>query len=121
MLATIEDEIQYPSLCRQILATFTASEMDYNQIPSTIDPSVSVKLLNRQQQKSTIVHYTYEGRFAHYKSNIHKLWNASFPTGIGIESKLIVVTRNNYNSTKELVRRSPPLKYRQTKQEQQPR
>jgi hypothetical protein len=82
--------------------------MDHNQIPSTIDPLVKAKLLKRQQkEKSIIVHYTYERRFAHYKSKIHQIWNESFPSISVTETKLIVGTRNNRNLTKELVRRSP--------------
>jgi hypothetical protein len=80
----IHDENEYLFLRRQILAISTtneharanriASQMDYNQINSTIDPIVKVKLLNRQQKyKSIIVHYTYERRFDHYKSQIHHI------------------------------------------------
>jgi hypothetical protein len=82
--------------------------MDYNQIPSTIDPLVKAKLLKKKQkEKSIIVHYTYERRFAYYKSKIHHIWNASFQPETVIDTKLIVGTRNNSNLTKELVRRSP--------------
>ena len=85
-----------------------ASQMDSSQIHSTTDPLVKAKLLKRQQKdKSIIVHYTYEKRFAHYKSKIHHLWDASFPASTGINTRLIVGTRNNPNMTKELVRRSP--------------
>jgi hypothetical protein len=86
-----------------------------------MDPLVKTKLIKRQQKaKSIIMHYTYERCFAHYKSNIHKIWNASFPAATGIDSKLIVGTRNNPNSTKELVRRSPPQAERQTKKQHPP-
>jgi hypothetical protein len=82
--------------------------MDYNQIPSTIDPLVKAKLLKRKEkEKSIIVHYTYEGRFAHYKSKLHHIWNESFHSTSVTETKLIVGIRNNLNLTKELVRRSP--------------
>ena len=81
--------------------------MDYSQINSPIDPLVKAKLLKRQQKRmSIIVHYTYEQRFAYYKPKIHQIWNASFPIATGIDSKLIVGTRNNSNLTKELVRRT---------------
>ena len=101
-MTTIYNENEYLSLRRQILAISTASEhtranriasqMDYNQIPSMIDPLVKVKLPKRQQKEnSVIVNYTYERNFARYKSNIHKIWNASFPIAIGIDSKLIIV------------------------------
>ncbi len=114
----IHDESEYHFLRCQILAISTkseharanriASQMDYNQIPSTIDSLVKAKLLKRQQkEKSIIVHYTYERRFAHYKSKIHQIWNESFPSTSVTETKLIVGTRNNSNLTKELVRRSP--------------
>jgi hypothetical protein len=84
--------------------------MDYNQINSTIDLLVKAKLLKRQQKdKSIIIHYTYERRFAHYKSKIHQIWDASFPKTTGIETKLIVGTRNNPNLTNEIVRRSSRL------------
>jgi hypothetical protein len=75
--------------------------MDYNQIPSTIDPLVKAKLLKRQQkEKSIIVHYTYERRFAHYKSKIHQIWNQSFHSTSAMETKFIIGTRNNPNLTK---------------------
>jgi hypothetical protein len=114
----IHDEKEYNFLRHQILAISTkseharanriASQMDYNQIPSTIDHLVKAKLLKRQQkEKSIIVHCTYERRFAHYKSKIHQIWNTSFHSTSVTETKLIVGTRNNPNLTKELVRRSP--------------
>ena len=87
--------------------------MPHSQIPSTINPLVRMKLLRRQQkQHSIIIHYTYEKRFAHYKSKIHQYWNATFSTTIGIDTKLIVGTRNNPNLTQKLVRRSPFLQKR---------
>jgi hypothetical protein len=82
--------------------------MDSSQIHSTTDPLVKAKLLKREQKhKSIIVHYTYEKRFAHYKSKIHQIWNPSFPPSTGINTKLIVGTCNQANLTQELVRRSP--------------
>jgi hypothetical protein len=81
----IHDQNEYHYLRRQILALSTkskharanriASQMDYNQIPSTIDPLVKAKLLKRKEkkEKSIIVHYTFERRFAHYKSKIHQI------------------------------------------------
>lgn len=124
----IHDENQYNFLRRQILAISTrseharanriASQMNYDQIPSTIDPLVKAKLLKRQQkEKSLIVHYTYERRFAHYKSNIHQIWNQSFHSTSAMETKLIIGTRNNPNLTKELVRRSPLPQKHETKQQ----
>ena len=118
ILATIPDENNYYLLRRRIIALYTqseharanriASQMDSSQINSTTDPLVKAKLLKRQQKKkSIIVHYTYEKRFTHYKSKIHHLWNASFTASTGINTRLIVGTRNNPNMTKELVRRSP--------------
>ena len=118
ILATIQDENDYYLLRRRIITMHTqseharanliASQMDSSQINSTTDPLVKAKLLKRQQQnKSIIVHYTYEKRFTHYKSKIHHLWNASFSPSTGINTSLIVGTRNNPNMTKELVRRSP--------------
>jgi hypothetical protein len=92
--------------------------MDYKQIPSTIDPLVRTKLLKRKQKvKSIIVHYTYERRFAHYKSKIYQIWNESFNSKSAMETKLIVETRNNPNLTKELVRRSSrPQKHEKQQQ-----
>jgi hypothetical protein len=121
----IHDENEYHDLRRQILAISTkseharanriASQMDYDQIPSTIDPLVKAKLLKRQQkEKSLIVHYTYERRFAHYKSKSHHIWNQSFHSTTAMQTKLIIGTRDNPNLTKELVRRSPRTKKHQT-------
>ena len=118
ILPTIQGENDYYLLRRRIIAMYTqseharanriASQMDSRQINSTTDPLVKAKLLKRQQKdKSIILHYTYEKRFARYKSKIHHLWNASFPASTGINTRLIVGTRNNPNMTKELVRRSP--------------
>ncbi len=78
----IHDENEYHFLHRQIFAISTKSEharanrivsqMDYSQINSTTDPLAKAKLLKRQQKdNSIIVHYTYERRFAHYKTKIH--------------------------------------------------
>ena len=123
-MPTISDENVYLSSRRQVLAISTASEharanriasqMDYNEVKTTTDPLVKAKLLRRRQkERSIILHYTHERRFAHYKSNIHKLWNESFPLATCIDSKLIVGSRNNSNLTKELVRRSPLQRKRQ--------
>ncbi len=130
ILSMIHDENEYNFLRRQIIAISTkgeharanriASQMDYNQINSTIDPLIKAKLLERQQKaKSIIVHYTYERRFAHYKSKIHQIWNESFHSTSAIETKLIIGTRNNPNLTKELVRRSPPLQKHEKQQQLQ--
>ncbi len=43
------------------------------------------------------------------------------PHPLGIETKLIVGTRNNPKRTNELVRRSPPTEKRQTEKHQQPK
>jgi hypothetical protein len=117
-MATVRDENQYYTLRRKILAILTkseharaariASQMDYNQISSTIDPLVKAKLLERTQKRnSIIIHCTYEKRYAYYKSKIHQLWNAFFNHTKGIDTKIIVGTCNNPNLTNELVRRSP--------------
>jgi predicted transcriptional regulator len=98
----IHDENEYHFLCHQILAISTtskharanriASQMDYNKINSMIDLLVKAKLLKRQQkEKSIIVHYTYERRFAHYKSKIHQIWNESFHPRSAIETKLVII------------------------------
>ena len=119
IISTVYDADDYLLSRRQILALTTkseharasriASQMQLSQIDSTTDPLVKAKLLKRQQkQKSIIVHYNYERRFAYYKSKIHHFWNAAFPITTCIDTKLIVGTRNNPNLTKELVRRSPP-------------
>jgi hypothetical protein len=58
-------------------------------------------------------------RFAHYKSKIHHIWNASFHPETVIDTKLIVGTRNNSNLTKELVRRSPRVEEKEKGNNQQ--
>jgi hypothetical protein len=85
-----------------------------------MDPLVKAKLLKGQQKhRSIIIHYTYERRFANYKSKIHQIWNASFDPKTVIDTKLIVGTHNNSNITKELVRRSPRVeKTRKIKNQQ---
>lgn len=81
--------------------------MDPSKINSTVDLLVKNKLLKQQQKhKSIIIRYNYEQRFAHYKSKIHHIWNASFDPKTVIDTKLIVGTRNNSNLTNEVVRRS---------------
>ena len=123
--SNIQDENEYMLFRGRLLALTTrseharatriASQMDPSQIDYTIDPLVKLKLLKRQRKhNSIIIHYKYERRFAHYKSRIHQIWNATFPPMSAIDTKLIVGTRNNPNLTKELVRRSP---YARTKQE----
>ena len=120
ILSTIHVETEYLPFRRHILALTTrseharanriASQMDPSQIDFTTDALVNAKLLKRlEKHKSIIVHYNYERRFAHYKARIHHFWNATFPITTGIDTKLIVGTRNNPNLTKELVRRSPHL------------
>ena len=114
----IHDENEYHLLRRQLLEQPTqseharaeriASQLDYNNINLSTDPLVQSKLLTRQRKSnSLIIHYTYENRFAYYKSLIHKNW-ANFIKSISIIDNLLIIgTRNNPNLTKELVRRSP--------------
>ena len=87
-----------------------------NTHPSSILERTIVK--RQQKDKSIIVHYTYERRFGHYEFDVHKLWNASFPTASEVDSKVIVGTRENSNLTKELVRRSSSLTKISNKQKQ---
>ncbi len=94
--------------------------MDSTQIHSKTDPLVKAKILKREQKnKSPIVHYTYERRFAHYKAKVHQTWRAFFPPSTGIHTKLIVGTRNQANLTNELVRRSPRRKKEKKKHNNQ--
>ena len=124
ILSTIPLENEYFFFRRQFLALTTkseharanriASQLDPSQIDSTTDPLVKVKLLKRLQKPNLLtIHYNYERRFAHYKSRIHRFWNATFPPSTGIESKLIVGSRNNPNLTHEIVRRSPSHQVRE--------
>lgn len=69
-------------------------------------------LFSTLQCKSIMVHYNYERWFAHYKAKIHHFWNGTFPIATGIDTKLIVGTRNNPNLTEELVRCNPCLSER---------
>ncbi|CAF3419943.1 unnamed protein product [Rotaria sp. Silwood2] len=131
ILPMIHDKNEYLLLRHQLLALPTpseharasriASQMDYNNPPSTSDPLVQSKLLKWQKESSSlkqiIIHYTYEQRLAYYKSKIHQKWNDLFQETSVMETKLIVGTRNNPNLTKELVRRSPYLQKRPKKQQ----
>ena len=121
MVPMIHDENEYYLLRQQLLTEPTISEhvrasRIASQIPAhsqTIvnDPLVQSKLNQRQQravkQPPLIVHYTYEKQFAYYKSRIHQEWNNLFHDTPVADTKLIVSTRNNFNLTRELVRRSP--------------
>ena len=119
ILSPILDEDEYLLCRRRLLATTTkseharasriASQMDPTQIGLTNDPLVKMKLMKKKEKRNSIIlHHNYERRFAHYKSEMHRIWNATFPIASGIDTKLIVGTRNNPNLTQELVRRSPP-------------
>ena len=117
----VHDENQYLLMRQQLLAQPTTSEharasrianqMDYNNPISITDPLIQAKIVKAQQTKksstSIIIHYTYEQRFAHYQSNIHKIWNSLFLETSVLDNKLIVGTRNRPNLTQELVRRCP--------------
>ena len=122
ILTTVQDDNDYYYLRQRILPMATksehararriASQMDSTQIHTITDPLVRVKLEQREQKaKSIIVHYTYEKRFAYYKSKIHQIWNTFFTPSQGIHTKLVVGTRNHANLTNELVRRSPKETY----------
>jgi hypothetical protein len=118
ILPMIHDKNEYHLLRRRILEQPTQSEharaeriatqLDYNNINVITDPLVISKLLKRQpKSNSLIIHYTYEQRFAYYKSLIHKYWGKSLQNILVIDNLLIIGTRNNPNLTQELVRRSP--------------
>ena len=64
----------------------------------------------QNKQNNLITHYTYESRFAHYKSQIHQIWNDIFENTPVMETTLIVDTRNNLNLGQGFVRKSPCIK-----------
>ncbi|CAF4159151.1 unnamed protein product, partial [Rotaria sordida] len=85
----IHGENKFLILRRQLLdkATFNehrrvariAKTMDYNNIPSNIDPLIKAKLLKRRERaNSIIIHYTHERRFSHYKRAFHQIWNDTY-------------------------------------------
>jgi hypothetical protein len=120
MLPMVHDANEYSLIRNQLLPQATASEharakrvasqMDYNQINSSVDTLVRSKLLKRQQKQqanSLIIHYTHEQRFVHYKSAIHRMWANAFQSTPIMNTLLIVGTCNNPNITRELIRLSP--------------
>ena len=82
--------------------------MDFNNIPSNIDPLVKEKLLKRRERANSIIlHYTHEKCCAHYRRAIHLIWNETFQNTPLQTTRLIVNIRNNHNVAKELVRHNP--------------
>ncbi|CAF4375325.1 unnamed protein product [Rotaria sordida] len=89
--------------------------MDYNNIPSNIDPLIKAKLLKRRERgNSIIIHYTHERRFSHYKRAFHQIWNDTYHNTPVQTTKLTVGSRNNPNICKKLVRRNPFTKNQNT-------
>jgi hypothetical protein len=125
IIPMIHDENEYLILRRRLLDQATinqhrraariANTIDYNNIPSNIDPLIKAKLLKRRDRaNSIIIHYTHEKRFSHYKRAFHQIWNDTFHNTTVQTTKLIVGSRNNPNISKELVRRNPFPKTRNT-------
>lgn len=133
------DENEYNIQRNEILAIPTAAEhvraaraaqLDYdNQSELSHDPVISLQHKLAQEKKkrqhSIIVHCTYEGRFCHYQSELHHIWQNNFHKTPIMFSKLIVGTRNTNNLTRELVRRAPYRRqtttHRSDKQKRTPR
>ena len=63
-----------------------------------------------------ILHCAYEKRFADHGRRIHQIWNNVFQNTPFISMKLIVGTRNNPNLSKELIRRNPFKKPKNTEE-----
>ncbi|CAF1531369.1 unnamed protein product [Adineta steineri] len=114
----IHDENEFLILRRQLLGEATVTEhrratrlaktIDYNNIPTDLDPLIKEKLIKRRDKvNSIIVHYKHEKRFSHYKRAFHQLWDDTFYNTPIQTSKLIVGTRNNPNISKELIRLNP--------------
>ncbi|CAF4187077.1 unnamed protein product, partial [Adineta steineri] len=111
----IHDENEFLLLRRQLLgeatvtqhrrATRLAKTIDYNNIPTDLDPLIKEKLIKRRDKvNSIIVHYKHEKRFSHYKRAFHQLWDDTFYNTPLQTTKIIVGTRNNPNISKELIR-----------------
>ncbi|CAF4356299.1 unnamed protein product, partial [Adineta steineri] len=114
----IHDENEFLLLRRQLLgeatvtqhrrATRLAKTIDYNNIPTDLDPLIKEKLIKRRDKvNSIIVHYKHEKRFSHYKRAFHQLWDDTFYNTPLQTTKIIVGTRNNPNISKELIRLNP--------------
>ncbi|CAF1185380.1 unnamed protein product [Rotaria sordida] len=79
-----------------------AKTIDYNNIPSNIDPLIKAKLLKRRERaNSIIIHYTHERHFSHYKRAFHQIWNDTYHNTPVQTTKLIVGSRNNPNICKK--------------------
>jgi hypothetical protein len=108
----IHDEKEYLLIYRQLLAEPTpreharasriASQTDFDDRNVSTDPLVQSKLLKRKQRANAltplIIHYTYDRRFAHYKSKIHQQWSDSFRHAPLTETKLLVGTKKQPKS-----------------------
>ena len=62
-----------------------------------------------------IMHCAYEKCVADHGRRIHQIWDDTFQNTAFQGIKLIVGTRNNPNLSKELIRRNPFKKQRNTK------
>jgi hypothetical protein len=107
--------LDQPTVNEDRQAATIAKKIDYNNIPSNINPLVKAKLLKRRERANSIMlHYTHDKSFSHYKRIFHQIWNDTFyNTPIQI-IKLIVGTRNSPNLSKELIHRNPFNKNKKT-------
>ena len=121
----IHDVNEYLLLRQQLLNETTVTEyrraariaqnIDYNNIPPNTDPLIKAKLLKRKERADCILlHYTYEKQFSRYKREIHQIWDDTFQNTPIQATTLIVGSRNNPNISKELIRRNPFTKTKQS-------
>lgn len=116
----IHDENEFQLLRHQLLSETTVDEhiqasrlarsIDFNHIPTELDPLIKSKVLQRQDKaKRIFLHHNYEKQYVHHGKDIHRLWNRLFARTPIEETRLIVGTRNNPNLMNELVRRNPKI------------
>ena len=125
IIPMIHDQNEFLLIRRQLLdqtsvgehqrAARLAQKFNYDYIPSNIDPLVKEKLLKRKERgNAMIIHCAYEKRFADHGRRIHQIWDDTFQNTTVEGIKLIVGTRNNPNLSKELIRRNPFKKGKNT-------
>ncbi|CAF1194177.1 unnamed protein product [Adineta ricciae] len=132
IIPMIHDENEFLLLRQQLLDETTVTQdrraahvtknIDYNNIPTSTDPSIREKLLKRKERNNSILlHHAHEKRFSHYKQAFNRIWDDTFHNTPIQTTTLIVGSRNNPSISKELVRRSPfPKKHIQQQTTKQP-
>lgn len=105
----IDDDNQYTASRSELLEKPTNLEYQVLSRIARIDDPHQPTLLtkNNTSDRTLMIHYHHEQRFATFRKDVHRLWTTIFENTPINDSRLIVGHRNNRNTKRELIHLRP--------------